>query len=198
MLVTFDQSFEQKTAPLYSDSGSSLEFEVVGDCNNFIDLQKIYLEIKCRILQTDGTDLRYTHSDANDTDLPHSANNILHSLFADCTVSAIGIKISTANGHYEHKNFIETEFSHGTDAKKTWLKCQGYEYEENPGTIPAAISDIRKRTVRQSARITLYKKLVVVFFSCEKHLVSGVMLRISMRRTQDDFAKTQRNTTRLK
>ena len=44
LLVTFDQSFEQKTGPLYSPSGSSLEFEVVGDCNNFIDL-----EIKCRL-----------------------------------------------------------------------------------------------------------------------------------------------------
>ena len=37
LLVTFDQSFEQKTGPLYSPSGSSLEFEVVGDRNNFID-----------------------------------------------------------------------------------------------------------------------------------------------------------------
>ena len=65
LVVTFDQSFEQKTGPLYSPSGSSLEFEVVGDRNNFIDLQKIYLEIKCRILQTDGTDLRFTAGDAN-------------------------------------------------------------------------------------------------------------------------------------
>ena len=40
LLVTFDQSFEQKTGPLFSPSGSSLEFEVVGDRNNFIDLQK--------------------------------------------------------------------------------------------------------------------------------------------------------------
>ena len=40
LLVTFDQSFEQKTGPLYSPSKSSLEFEVVGDRNNFIDLQK--------------------------------------------------------------------------------------------------------------------------------------------------------------
>ena len=40
LLVTFDQSFEQKTGPLYSPSGSSLEFEVVGDRNNFTDLQK--------------------------------------------------------------------------------------------------------------------------------------------------------------
>ena len=128
LLVTFDQSFEQK---LYLPSGSSLKFEVVGDRNNFIDLQKIYLEIKCRILQTDGTDLRYTHGDANASNLPYFANNILHSLFADSTVSANGIKISTANGHYA-QSFIETEFSHGTDAKKTWLKCQGYEYEETP------------------------------------------------------------------
>ena len=87
LLVTFDQSFEQKTGPLYSPSGSSLEFEVVGDRNNFIDLQKIYLEIKCRILQTDGTDLRYTAGDANASDLPYFANNILHSLFADCTLA---------------------------------------------------------------------------------------------------------------
>ena len=108
--------------------------------------------------------------------------------FSQTTVSANGIKILTANEHYAHKSFIETEFSHGTDATKTWLKCQGYEYEENPGTIPAAISDIRKRTVRQSARVTLYGKMAVDFFSCEKHLVSGVMLRISMSRSQDDFA----------
>ena len=96
-----------------------MEFEVVGDRNNFFDLQKIYQEIKCRILQTDGTDLRYTADDAKASDLPFFANNIFHSLFADCTVSANGIKISTANGHYAHKSFIETEFSHGTDAEET-------------------------------------------------------------------------------
>ena len=55
LLVTFDHSFEQKTGPLYSPSGSSLEFEIIGDRNNFIDLQtKIYLEIKCKIKNTDG------------------------------------------------------------------------------------------------------------------------------------------------
>ena len=42
--------------------------------------------------------------------------------------------------------------------------------------------------MRQSARITLYGKLAVDFFSCEKYLVSGVTLRIAMRRSQDDFA----------
>ena len=75
--------------------------------------------------------LCYTPGDANAIDLPYFANNILHSLFTDCTFSANSFKNSTANEHYAHKSFIETEFSHWTDAKKTWLKCQGYEYEEN-------------------------------------------------------------------
>ena len=132
--------------------------------------------------------MRYTQGDANASDFPYFAINILHSLFTDCTVSANGIKISTTNGHHAHKSFIETEFSHSTEAKKTSLKCQGYEYEENSVMIPAPISNTRKRTVQQSARISLNGKLAVEFFSCGKHLVSGVTLRISMRRSQDDFA----------
>ena len=132
--------------------------------------------------------MRCTSGDANTSDHPYLANNILHSLFADCTVSANGIKLSTANGHSAHKCFIETDFSHGTDAKKTWLKCQDYQYEENPGPFPAATSDMRRTTVRQSARLTLYGKSAVDFFSCEKHLVSGITLGFSMRRSQVGFA----------
>ena len=186
LLVTFDQSFEQKTGPLYSPSGSSLEFEVVGDRNNSIDLQKIYLDMKCRIQNADGTDLRYTAGDATATDAAYFVN-ILHSLFAVCTVSANGIKISSTNGHYANTNFIETEFSHGADAKKTWLKCQGYEYEPNRAGIAAASRDASQVSVRESEQITLYGKLAVDFVSCEKHLISGVTLRLSSRRSQDDF-----------
>ena len=36
------------------------------------------------------------------------ANNTLHSLFSECTVTANGIKISNANEVYAHKAFIET------------------------------------------------------------------------------------------
>ena len=49
--VTFDGSFCQKIGPIYSPNGSMFEFEVAGDRNNFIDLQKIFLEIKCKIIR---------------------------------------------------------------------------------------------------------------------------------------------------
>ena len=99
-----------------------LEFEVASDRNNFIDLQKIFLEVKCKIVQSCEANLKYDGTAAADvtkTDAPYFfCNNMLHSLFSDCTVSANGLKISNANGNYAHKSFIETEFSHNKDAKK--------------------------------------------------------------------------------
>ena len=57
LLVTFDTSFEQKVGPLYALHGPTLELEVFGDRTNFIDLQNIYLEVKCRNLQANGHNL---------------------------------------------------------------------------------------------------------------------------------------------
>ena len=107
--------------------------------------------------------------------------------FSDCTISANGLKISNANGNYAHRSFIETEFSHNKDAKATWLACQDFSYEDNPGAITAAEINRRKALFRQSAECTFYGKVAVDFFTCDRHLLSGVTLRISFRRSIDDF-----------
>ena len=171
LLATFDQSFEQKTGPLFSPSGS---FEVIGDRNNFIDLQKIYLEIKCRITKLNGADLDYDATDTTKSDDASFSNNALHSMFSDCTVSANGIKISSSNGLYAQKVFIETEFSHGKDAKDTWLNCQGYIYEANPGTISTSVQSKKREIVRQSAEVNLYGRLAVDFFHARNILLTGL------------------------
>ena len=99
-----------KVGPVFSPNGPMLEFEVAGDRNNFIDLQKIFLEIKCKIVQAPEADLRYdagAAADVTKTDAPYFCNNFLHSLFSDCTVSANGLKISNANGNYAHNSFLK-------------------------------------------------------------------------------------------
>ena len=167
LLVTFDGSFCQKLGPVYSPIGTMLEFEVAGDRNNLIDLQKIFLEIKCKIVQGSEADLKYeagAAADVTKTDAPYFCNIILHSLFSDCTVSTNGLKISNTNRNYAHKGFIESEFSHNKDAKTTWLARQCYSYEENPGPILAAEVNRRKALVRQSAECTFYGKVAVDFF----------------------------------
>ena len=154
LLVIFDGSFCQKLGPIYSPNRPMLEFEVAGDRNNFIDLQKIFLEVKCKIVQSSEADMKYDATAAADitkTDSPYFCNNVFNSLFSDCTVSANGLKISNANRNYAHKSYIETEFSHNKHAKNTWLAFQGYSYEENPGTLSTAEVNRRKLLVRQSA-----------------------------------------------
>ena len=187
LLVTFDTSFEQKIGPLYAPNGPTLEFELVGDRTNFIDLQNIYLEVKCRILQSNGNNLRYDATDASLTDSPCFVNNTLHSLFSDCTVSANGFKVSSSNGYYAQKAFIETEFSHNKEAKDTWLKCQGYSYEVSPNTFTDAVFTGRQTETRESNTVAFIGKVAADVFSCDKHLLSGVTLRISFLRNRPNF-----------
>ena len=150
--------------------------------------KKIFHEIKWKIVQSSDADLKYDNiasADVTKTDAPYFCNNLLHSLFSDCTVSANGLK--SANGNYAHKSFIETEFSHSKDAKSNWSACQGYSYEAKPGGIAASEITRRKTLVRGSAECTFYGKVAVDFFNCDRHLLSGVTLRISFRRSIDKF-----------
>ena len=121
------------------------------------------------------------------TDAPCFCNIVLHSLFCDCTVSANGLKISNANGNYARKGLIETEFSHNKVAKNTWLAGQGCSYEENPRKLSTTEVKRRKALVRKSNEWTFYGKVAVDFFTCDRHLMSGVTLRIAFRRSIDDF-----------
>ena len=193
LLVTFDGSFCQKLGSVYSPDGPMLEFEVTGDWNNFIDLQKNFLEFKCKITQSSGADLKYDAGAAagiTKTDAPCFCNNVLHSPFSDCTVSANGLKISNANGNYAQKSFVETEFSHNKDAKNTWLAYQGYSYEKNPGALSTAETNRRKTLARGSGECTFYGKVAVNFFTSDKNLLNGVTLRIAFRRAIDEPSMT--------
>ena len=182
-LITFENAFDQKIGPVYSPNGPMLEFEITGDRNNFVDLQKIYLEIRCKVTQSNGADLRYDNTDPTVSDSPFLVNNSLYSLFSDCTLSANGLKISNANSNFAHKSLIGTEFSNSKGAKDSWLKCQGYRFENNPGAIDAADFTSQRELVRESREIWFYGPAGVDFFTCDKHLLSGVTLRLSFRRS---------------
>ena len=82
--------------------------------------------------------------------------------------------------------------SYGNDAKKTWLACQGYYYEENPSAFDGAgrrADDVteRKGLVAASNELELFGKFACNFLSCDKHLLSGVTIRLSLERSPNDF-----------
>ena len=192
LLISFENAFTQKVGPSYSPDGPMLEFEVLSDRNNFIDLRKLLLEIKCNISRNNDGDLR-TGTDPTNTDAPYLSSTALHSLFSECTVSANGVKNSNTNGNYAHKAFFETEFPSGKTAKKTWLICQGYYYEDEPAKIDGTdgcADDVaaRKALVACSQENYFIGKPASDILTSDKHLLSGVNLKISFKRSTNDFA----------
>ena len=111
---------------------------------------------------------------------------IRFSLIAQCQLTLL--KSLTPKVTTHTRASLKQSFSMEQMRKKNWLKCQGYEYEADPTGVPAATITARQLTVRRSAQLTMYGKNATDFFSCEKHLTSGVTLRISFRRSQDDFS----------
>ena len=124
LLNNFDNAFTHILGPSYSPDGPMHEFEILGDRNNFIDLQKLLLEIKCKISRNNDGGF-WTGNDAENADAPYLSNDALHALFSECTVSANGVKISNTNGNYAQKAFFETEFSSGKTAKKHMASLSG-------------------------------------------------------------------------
>ena len=169
----------------------TLQCSSLGDRNNFIDLQKLLLEIKCKISRNNDGDLR-TGTDATKTDGTYFSNNELHSLFSECTVSANGVEISDTNVNYAQNAFSETEFYSGKTAKNTWLVCQEYYYEDEPAKIdgtdgrPDYVA-AREALVANSEENYFIGKPASDILTCDKNLLSGVSLRISFRRFTNDF-----------
>ena len=67
------------------------------------------------------------------------------------------------------------------------MACQGYSYEDNPGTVPAVEVNRRKNLVRQFLSIE----------SLDRHILSGVTLQVSFRQSIDDFAIIYENAAKF-
>ena len=157
-------------------------------------------------VRSNGNELRTHATEAENRDTPYFVNNPLSSLFSECTLSLNGEKISTTNANFAHKSFIETEFSYGNDAKKTWLACQGYFYEENLSAIDGAgrrADDVteRKVLVAVSSELKLIGKMLAIFCRVTSIYLAvrqldcllDVLLTILL-----SYLKMQLNTTRSK
>ena len=68
LLITFENPFTQKIGPSFSPVGPMLEFEVLGDRKNFIDLQRTRLEIVARIVENNRNVLRTRATEAAQRD----------------------------------------------------------------------------------------------------------------------------------
>ena len=147
-----------------------------------IDLNRILLSVKVGIYTEDGK----TRAKVNEHPVVFS-NNTLHTSFSHAELYLKGKLISHSNNCYLHSAFIETELTTDTEGRKTWAKCQGYNYlaqtKEQDQAFNRLYADFDRK---KECTAKLYGALHIDFLECEKLLIPGVTLHLRLFRSPNN------------
>jgi len=99
--------------PIASVDQTDLEFVIPGDSDTYMDLDlKMFVKGK---LQTED------NADLPETDYTAVVNNLLYSLFSQCTIYLNSTQITQATELYPYRAYIETLSTYGNDAANAHL-----------------------------------------------------------------------------
>ena len=105
-------------APL-TDGGGQIDFIIPPSGPQYIDLKRTLLNVKFKVVKSDGTNI-----DLQDKVAP--VNLTLHSMFKEVQLFMQQKLVSSSNQSYPFKSYLETILDYGSDAKQSWLQSQGY------------------------------------------------------------------------
>ena len=109
------QTNETIYRPIASVDQTDIEFVIPGDSDTYVDLD-MKLFVKGKLQTEDNTDLP-------ETDYTAVVNNLLHSLFSQCTIYLNGTQITQARDLYPYRAYIETLSTYGNDADARTSRC---------------------------------------------------------------------------
>jgi len=91
-------------------------------------------------------------------------NNLLHSLFSQCTVVLNGTTITQSSEHYNYRLYLETLLTYGIDAAATHF-TNAYWYHDTGDMLPCDPTSANVTAVTNRGFITRWDK-----FSASKEL----------------------------
>lgn len=101
------------------DNASLIEFVSLGHGDTYRDLSSVYLKLRIKMYRNQKNE------DIAD-DAPSTINNILHSLFKQCTIYMNGKPIAQTDHNYHYRAYIENLLNYGSDAATTHLESVGW------------------------------------------------------------------------
>ena len=175
----------QEVFPSTSLDEGSLEFEYETDRNIFVDLRDTHLLLKLKLQKSA---IPGTVEDNVETKVDvFPVNNFLHSLFSNCEVYLNNQQVYNSNGLYSHKAFISNEFNAAHPEYTGILQCHGYQYESDPTDLDSfGHFGHRKEQLAQDPW-TLYGKLSIDAFTCEKLMLPRTKICIKLIRSRPNF-----------
>ena len=142
------------------------------------------MEIVARIIQSKGNVLRTQATDSAQQDTLYLVKNPFSSFLSESTMSLNGEKI-------ELRPTLHIKISLRLNFHPVVMQNKQEYYEDNPSGIDGAkgrADDVaeRKQIIFASMEVRLFGKTACDFLSCDKHLISCVTLRFSLRRSLND------------
>jgi hypothetical protein len=182
------ETFETIYKPIAPVDQSDIEFLIPGDSDSYIDLDlKLYLKVQ--LTKEDGTNLTAT-------DFVAGTNNLLHSVFSQCSVTLNGTQITQSSDHYNYRAIIETILTYGSDAAESHLKMsywyldQGNMIAGDP-TKPEETTNggfiTRWNKMKESQTIEMYGRIHSDICNVPLYLLSGVNIQIKLTKAKKDF-----------
>ena len=178
--------------------GSTIEFEVSGTGEDYLDLSNSYLHIKAKVTNNDGTNLA-----ADEAVAP--VNNMLHSMFSQVDVFLNGTQITSSTNTYAYRAMLETLLSFGDDAKKSQLASALYVKDDAGKMNNLQVNNeanagfmARRKAARESRIIDMMGRLHLDMCFQERYLLNEVNVKIRLTRSKDAFCLMGANARTVK
>jgi len=168
--------------------GSSIEFDVSGTGDDYIDFANTMLYVKAKVTQDNGNNL------AAGAEVG-PVNLFLHSLFSQVDISLNGTLITSSTNTYPYRAMLETLLSYGEDAKSSQLTSALY-YKDIAGkmdSIDFAAANVnsglgtRRTLARESRVIDMMGRIHADIFFQDRYMLNEVGVKIKLIRSNNAF-----------
>lgn len=164
------------------DNATTLDFIIPGNGDTYRNLSSLYLRLVVEVTNPKTT-VTAKAEEGPAPKTPGVVNNLLHSLFTQCTVSFNNTQVSQTND-YNYIAFIENILNYGSDAAKTHLQTAGWFLdEENLDSFKDgenSAMDSRKKLFVVNRKVELLGKLHIDIFNQPRFLPNNVDIKISL------------------
>ena len=185
--TSIDSSLFMQYNPVSALSqGAPIEFLVVGNGSEYIDLAHTMLRVRAQI----------SPNNADDNTKVAPVNNFLHSLFNQVDVFFNHKQVSQPNNSYPYRAYLEDLFNFGRNAKESHLRA-GLWITDTAGkmeALPDAAGEGNKG-MKERQTYTLGAKTVDLIghlhcdvFNQNRFLINGVDLKLRLIRSSDNFS----------
>jgi hypothetical protein len=183
--TTIESSFYAEYKPVVNiqDSDAKIDFRIIGNSSQYLDLFDHFCYFKIKIQDKDSKDIAISEDIS-------TTNNLFHSMFSNCDVSISNQLASTSNNCYMYKAYLETLLTYG----KEYLESQGTSAMFYADTDNGSCSNTnsgyykRKEHVKGSTTVELIDKLKFDLSNQHRYILNNTSITISLTRVSEKFS----------